>query len=475
MGNNILIDPGIVPFQNIIMYIENLTDLFTVHIINDNPKKNGWNNLDGKAKFYLYDNLRNNCKSKYAYNKDFNPIELINNIINDHQTLLIYERVIKQKALEPTRKLAGWNSLFIGVMEIERIVFNCVSLLESVDPKFLIFQATPHNISSWILAKVAEFFNIDVFFIQTSPLPWRYMIVKGLQLQNPIYPVGGNYYCHEDVLALKEFININRKSYNEAIPKYEKERFAKRNGQCWSWEKEISDIIKHPRNIFRIIPKKHLYDVYTKLSQPITFGINYITVFLHFQPERTSIPEGGLFSQQLLIIRLLSSTIPDNWTLLVKEHPSTFMGNFDSRYRNPQFYREISEIPRVKIVPILADTFKLIDASKAIVTITGTVGIQALIRGIPVIVFGPASYRNAPGVYTVTDYKGLKRIIEKIVAFGIDFKLEEIDNYLKEVLKNSETATDSKTVITNNFYSEQIRLAGNGKILGDFLNSKGLY
>ena len=109
--------------------------------------------------------------------------KLIEELIKDHRTLLISERVHFH---------FGWNSVHSSITRIEIQVRNCVELLIGLKPDLLLFQATPHNLPSWLLAKTAEFFEIPVFFIQTTPLPWRFWLVSGMDVQKPIYPFQGS-------------------------------------------------------------------------------------------------------------------------------------------------------------------------------------------------------------------------------------------------------------------------------------------
>ena len=51
---------------------------------------------------------------------------------------------------------------------------------------------------------------------------------------------------------------------------------------------------------------------------------NFLLFALHFQPERSTMPEGGIFNDQILALKLLSQNIPDNFIIYVKEHPRQF-------------------------------------------------------------------------------------------------------------------------------------------------------
>ncbi|WP_407942857.1 capsular polysaccharide export protein, LipB/KpsS family [Marinobacter similis] len=72
-------------------------------------------------------------------------------------------------------------------------------------------------------------------------------------------------------------------------------------------------------------------------------------------------------------------------------------------FRHPDFYRILASMRGVALVDERMASFDLIDESEAVVTLTGTVGFEALCRGTPVIVMGDAAYRSYPGVVDLYD------------------------------------------------------------------------
>jgi capsule polysaccharide export protein KpsC/LpsZ len=60
------------------------------------------------------------------------------------------------------------------------------------------------------------------------------------------------------------------------------------------------------------------------------------------------------------------------------------------------------------------DTFTLTENSRAVASITGTPGWEAIFAGRPVIVFGNAYYRGAPGTVSVNDPRDLAARLDEI-------------------------------------------------------------
>jgi len=149
--------------------------------------------------------------------------------------------------------------------------------------------------------------------------------------------------------------------------------------------------------------KRWLLRRYRRLSRPVELSVPYVYVPLHFQPERTTSALGGAFANQLLMVDLVARTVPPGWRVYVKEHPSQFYPKFaGERARFPGYYERLASIPGVHLVPLTVSPFDLIDGARAVATITGTSGWEALARGIPVLLFGfGAWYKHAEGAFYV--------------------------------------------------------------------------
>jgi hypothetical protein len=142
--------------------------------------------------------------------------------------------------------------------------------------------------------------------------------------------------------------------------------------------------------------------LYNGLCVKPDYSIPYIYFALHFQPERSTCPSGGVFSDQRLAINILANCLPKGWILYVKEHPSQFIA---SRYghvsRSCAFYLDISAHENVRFIKQDAPQFELIDNSRAVATITGTSGWEALIRGKQALIFGEAWYQACLGAHRI--------------------------------------------------------------------------
>jgi hypothetical protein len=205
---------------------------------------------------------------------------------------------------------------------------------------------------------------------------------------------------------------------------YNKEHYVKQN------RKNIAESdVRGLRYLFCILEginkKKKLSRHYKKLTRDVDLNCPYIYVPLHYQPERTTSPEGNIFVDQRLMVDLLSKCIPEDWSIYVKEHPmqSKAISSHGECSRTIDFYDELVSIPNVKIIPTSTLTFSLSDHAKAVATVTGTVGWETVLRGKPVLMFGHAWYRNCEGVFYTPTEEACRAAISKIQAgYKVDKK-----------------------------------------------------
>jgi hypothetical protein len=155
----------------------------------------------------------------------------------------------------------------------------------------------------------------------------------------------------------------------------------------------------------------------------------YVFLALHYQPERTTCPDGWRFNNQFLAAALLAHTLPEGWQLYVKEHPSQFSyHSHGEQSRRPEFYDDIVSLPNTQLVPLDLSSRELLLKARAVATVTGFVGWESLVNEIPTIVFGAAWYRSCRGVWNVANTSDAKAALTEI-AEGHRPKLDDVVAY----------------------------------------------
>jgi hypothetical protein len=122
-------------------------------------------------------------------------------------------------------------------------------------------------------------------------------------------------------------------------------------------------------------------------------GERYVYFPLHLQPELTTSALGGEFSDQISAIEELSTILPVDWYLYVKENPKQ-----NEAYRGKLFFKRLKNLKNVRYIKRVCSSSKLILGSEFIATINGTAGWEAIFAKKPILIFGYAWFSSFRGV-----------------------------------------------------------------------------
>lgn len=166
------------------------------------------------------------------------------------------------------------------------------------------------------------------------------------------------------------------------------------------------------------------------------FNKKFIYFSLHVEPEAVILARVGL-DNQLLLIKMLSESIPHDWVIYVKEHPhqikinnpeaSYFINNVDY-YKNINFYKELTKIHNVYLVNLRIHPKDLTIHAQAVASIGGTISTEAWLLKKPAINFCPkqafgALLSNSLGIESYID---VQKAIDILCNHYEDF-IEQID------------------------------------------------
>lgn len=155
----------------------------------------------------------------------------------------------------------------------------------------------------------------------------------------------------------------------------------------------------------------------------------FIFVSLHYQPECTTCPMGGVFVHQDLMIDLLMKTVPPDVKLYIKPHPREGMSK--------KLYRRLQVDSRTVFINPVLNSFSLITKSLAVATITGTTGWEGFLNNKPILMFGSYFYQDAPGVYKVKSIADTKNALTAILDNKECTTDQMVIAFLKAVEENS--------------------------------------
>jgi hypothetical protein len=136
---------------------------------------------------------------------------------------------------------------------------------------------------------------------------------------------------------------------------------------------------------------------------------DFMLFTLHVQPEASTDVLAPYYVNQLALVQQIALTLPVKMRLVVKEH----IPAFGSRKTN--FYKQLMDIPNVWLLDRKFKNTDLLNSSKAIITISGTVAWEAWCVGKPVALFGNTRFDNLAGVRKLTSIYDLKLWIQDLL------------------------------------------------------------
>jgi hypothetical protein len=134
-------------------------------------------------------------------------------------------------------------------------------------------------------------------------------------------------------------------------------------------------------------------------------GKKYEIYFLHVQPELTV--EGMAFDyrDQVNTLNNILAALPADMYLVVKEH-TPMLG-----FRPLAIYKHLVRIPGIIIADTNEDSHNLITHASTVITLTGTVALEAVLYGIPAIVLGSIYFEGFNGVYKPENLDELRQLL----------------------------------------------------------------
>lgn len=364
-----------------------------------------------------------------------------------------------------------------------------MAAIDIIKPDLIVSTAIPHRLYDYVLFWLCKEKNIPFLTIQHTQFPGRFYFSNSefYTIQDRFLEDWHSFEKKDNLLEnLPEDIRTRfesvKKDYEAAAPAYmafdakrQKEatsRFFMLNrwirkfstvyrpyllgkpadctiiGHCAydkrvnsKYEESEGNIYQHERMLLKVNKyKDQLQKAYESLCTKPDYDEQFVILFLHYQPEATTCPGGDIFVDQRLCVELLLKYLPTSWKIYVKEHPHQFIRyrvGHTSRMRD--LYDDLVKNDRIRLISTEEDSFELIKHTKAVGTITGTVGWEAMVRQRPVIAFGLGWYENyRKGVLRITDENSAKNMLKFIENYQYDE--HSLLAYLASVGKNTKLA-----------------------------------
>jgi len=152
---------------------------------------------------------------------------------------------------------------------------------------------------------------------------------------------------------------------------------------------------------------------------------------LQLEPERTILISAPFFTDQLEVIKKCAKSIPIDYKLFVKEHPMQKI----RAWRKTEFYKEILDMPNVKLIHPEISNEQMIKKTDLVITITGTTGLEAAFQLKPSIVLADVNYQSLPSVHRIKNIEELPKAIDEFL--NIKVSVDDLNDFTNYVLRNS--------------------------------------
>lgn len=292
-----------------------------------------------------------------------------------------------------------------------------------------VFAVIPHVVFDYIIYCLCKLLGIRTLMLYRLPvLPQKNVSVYVLNtIEQHIEVLKSSY--HKYLLSGSDIVLSNRmNAYLELKEGNENKTFTgivKRNKNIlkfikpqkyiaffvyyWKWIGEWRKLWGNPIDLMYAFVYKWQNKPLKKLVFENTPDLSkkYILVSLHYQPECTTIPMGGSYVFQDLMIDLLIKSVPPNILLYIKAHPRDGLSK--------ALRRRIQLDERSILINPTINSFELIVNSIAVATVTGTSGWEAFLNCKPVLMFGNYFYQDAPGVFKIKSFEETKKAINAIL------------------------------------------------------------
>jgi hypothetical protein len=155
------------------------------------------------------------------------------------------------------------------------------------------------------------------------------------------------------------------------------------------------------RSFIKQIKKQYRIRVADKYFDRFEANDRFYLYPQHFKPEASTSVLARHYCDDIAVIRNIAFNLPFGTFLYVKEHFVNF-GRLSLSY-----YKELKKIPNVKLISYNENTSELIKRSLGVITLTSTVGFEALMLNKPVFAFGNVFYQCHPNCRKLHSFESL--------------------------------------------------------------------
>ena len=171
------------------------------------------------------------------------------------------------------------------------------------------------------------------------------------------------------------------------------------------------------------------------LNKNLPTSIDHSEKFIYFplgvDEEHSLLITAPYYTNQIETIRHVAKSIPINYKLYVKEHPSSITRN----WKSISDYKEIMDIPNVRLLHPFTSKEEIFEKCSLVISVVGSSCLEATFHGKPSILFGKVYYSILPSVHRVETLNKLPEIIRSSLQETVN--LHDVEKFLAIFKKNS--------------------------------------
>jgi hypothetical protein len=392
---------------------------------------------------------------------DFNYPERFDAVFAPDYSILNLDVLERLAYYEKLFLMSSDRLSFLPIPEIEkcRLFYRYIAhfhrLLTQQNIDAVLFFGTPHGLWSIALFGLAKVLGLEVLYTDWVGLsPALSTIEKELHIRRSYSPREmklGLLVNHRDQPRIRETVV---KSTNAAfvwtatkhmnLPM----RYLKMIGSLVlrrPLETYVSsEIFLHEKKATRIghvlpltayfIRARRALRFYEKNAADEMPGPNSVALFLHLQPEASTMPMGGIFADQLLVLDLILASLPDGMNVYVKEHPFMFEALAQDKHeRSVDFYKHMLRDPRVRFLKRSVSSKEILDKAGYIASTVGSISWEAMREGKPCITFGWAWFSSCKSCFVVDSVASLKAAFASASAKSRADVLADVEEFLSQL------------------------------------------
>ena len=182
---------------------------------------------------------------------------------------------------------------------------------------------------------------------------------------------------------------------------------------------------------------KLLQKYYQKYAINLENNKNFFYFPAPYQPEASTTISVGIYENLLQVLSMISESMPDNYQIFYKEHPSIFEPTQKGALsRTFDFYDKLLKLPKVKLISHKANTYKLIKKSKGVIGISGSTLWYSFVKLKPTIIIGNHWLSGSKSIFTVNTHNELTRAINKIIK-GYKINKDDVSLYAQAIYNST--------------------------------------